>query len=337
MFTDAAEKLVAPEAAKKAEPEFLRKVQGEKSTRHNEKTVWPRSIEKMSNLNERLADMDEMGVDVQVISPSPTQYYYWANDELAEEIVEKINTNIVEQCSWHPERLVPTGTVAMQNPKLAVKQLRHCINDLGMVGVEISNLINGVEISDSRYDEFWSTAELLGCPVFIHPLGTSLGERVNEYYLANIIGQPLETTITLSKLILSGAFDRYPGLKLIAAHGGGYLPGYFGRIDHGYKVRPEARTCKDTPSSYLRKIWFDSVVYSPELLNQLIEIVGGSKVMIGTDYPFDMGIDDVHSLVEGVKGLAPTSMKDILGRNALELYKPLMDKWLKINEIKESA
>lgn len=328
MFTELAETLVAGQAVKKSEPELLRKVQGVASTERNERLVWPRSIKKMTSLEQRISDMDEMGVDVQIVSPSPTQYYYWTEDDLSEHVVDAINENLVEQCSKHHERLMPMGTVSMQNPKLAVKQLKKCINEYGMVGVEISNLINGIEISNSLYDEFWGQAELLKCPVFIHPLGTSLGERVNTHYLANIIGQPLETTVTLTKLILEGVLDRHPELKIIAAHGGGYLPSYFGRLDHGYQVRPETQTCSKKPSEYLKQIWFDSVVYEPEILSHILDVVGVDQLLIGTDYPFDMGVDDVHGLVAKLNKLDPSAIKNILGRNAQNLFGPLIEKWL---------
>lgn len=333
MFTELAETLVAGQQVKTSEPELLRRVQGAKSTEHNEKTVWPRSILKMSSLAERINDMDEMGVDVQIVSPSPTQYYYWAEDDLSENIVEAINENLVEQCSKHHERLMPMGTVSMQNPKLAVKQLKKCVQEYGMVGVEISNLINGVEISSAVFDEFWAQAESLKCPVFIHPLGTTLGERVNTHYLSNIIGQPLETTVTLAKLILEGVLDRYPELKIIAAHGGGYLPSYFGRLDHGYSVRPETHTCAKKPSDYLKQVWFDTVVYDPKILSHIISVVGVDQLLVGTDYPYDMGIDDVHKLISGLNELEPSAIKNILGRNALNLFGPLIEQWIS----KESA
>lgn len=202
-----------------------------------------------------------------------------------------------------------------------------------MVGVEISNLINGVEISSSVFDEFWAQAESLKCPVFIHPLGTTLGERVNTHYLSNIIGQPLETTVTLAKLILEGVLDRYPELTIIAAHGGGYLPSYFGRLDHGYSVRPEAHTCSKKPSEYLKQVWFDTVVYDPRILSHIISVVGVDRLLVGTDYPYDMGIDDVHKLISGLNESEPSATKDILGRNALNLFGPLIEQWI----AKESA
>lgn len=153
----------------------------------------------------------------------------------------------------------------------------------------------------------------------IYPLGTSLGERVNQFYLTNIIGQPLETTIALSNLIFGGVLDRCPVVKIVAAHGGGYLPVYIGRSGHGHKVRPEAGKIQKRPSEYLKQIYFDSLVYSPKQLQNLIAQVGASQIVVGTDYAFNMGDYDVHELIEGLSGLGETEQAMILGGNALRL------------------
>jgi aminocarboxymuconate-semialdehyde decarboxylase len=220
--------------------------------------------------------------------------------------------------------LTPTGSrglgnVALQHPELSVQQLAECVGKFGLRGVEISSAVNGLELSDSRFDRFWSKAEELGCLVFIHPLGTSLGERVNRHYLGNIIGQPIETTIALSHLIFGGVLDRHPGLKICAAHGGGYLPSYVGRSDHGFAVRPEAAKIKHKPSEYLKRIYFDSLVYTPEGLRHLIEEVGAAHILLGTDYPFDMGAYEPHKFLAAVPGLTEQQREQILGGNAARL------------------
>jgi aminocarboxymuconate-semialdehyde decarboxylase len=188
-----------------------------------------------------------------------------------------------------------------------------------MRGVEISTAVNGLELDDPKFARFWARAEELGCLVFIHPFGTSLGERLNRFYLQNIIGQPIETTIALSHLIFGGVLDRHPGLKILAAHGGGYLPSYTGRSDHGYQERPDAHSMLRAPSEYLRQIYFDTLVYKPECLHHLIEQVGATQVVLGTDYPFDMGSYDVHGLLENVRGLSEEDRSAILGGNAARL------------------
>jgi len=255
------------------------------------------------------------------VSPSPTQYYYWADPDLARELVRTQNEAIAESCGRHAERLRGLGNVALQHPELATEQLEQAVKRLGLVGVEVSTSINGLELADEKHEKFWAKAESLGAIVFIHPMGTSLGERMNRFYLQNLIGNPAETAIALSYLIFGGTLDRHPGLKILAAHGGGYLPAYVTRSDHGHAVRPEAQGMRHQPSEYLRRIWFDSLVYDPAALRRLIDVVGASQVVVGTDYPFDMGHYDVHGLVGAVPGLTPAERAAILGGNAQRLLR----------------
>jgi aminocarboxymuconate-semialdehyde decarboxylase len=314
------EPLVAGQPQKQAEPELMLKSIGEDSVAHNNAVMLPRAFPKLTKLEQRLADMDAAGVDVQVISPSPNQYYYWADYELAREVVRLQNEHITEMCARHPERFVGLGTLALQHPQLAVEQLIHAVKTLGLKGVEISTAVNGNELDAPLLTPFWAKAQELGALVFIHPFGTTLGERVRSHYLSNIIGQPLETTIALSHLIFGGVLDRYPGLKIVAAHGGGYLPSYCGRSNHGHEVRPEARAgAKRAPIEYLREMWFDSVVYEPQALKHLVDVVGATQIVIGTDYPFDMGHYDPRGLVAATPDLTDTDRARILGGNAAAL------------------
>ena len=211
----------------------------------------------------RLAAMDAMGVDIQVVSTSPTQYYYWAEAPLAEKVVAAANEHIAKLVTAHPDRLDGFAAVSLQHPQLAAEQLRHVVRTLGLKGVEISTRTNELELADPSLDPFWAASEDLGVVVFIHPLGCSLGERLDSYYLSNVIGNPAETTVALSHLIFGGVLDRHPGLQVCAAHGGGYLPMCSGRSDNAFNVRPESRTTAKSPSEYLRQIWFDALVYTP--------------------------------------------------------------------------
>jgi len=305
--------------AKIAEMAELMAGMGPASVEHNNKVMLPSAGPRLVNLDMRLADMDSMGVDIQVVSPSPTQYYYWADADLAESFVRVQNEAIAELCEQHPTRLMGLGNAALQHPELSVRQLEYAVQELGLKGVEISTTVGGVELSDRRFDAFWAKCEELSCVVFIHPFGTSLGERINQFYLGNTIGQPLETTVALSSLIFDGTLDRHPGLKLLAAHGGGYLPTYIGRSDHAWRVRPEAGAPRKAPSEYLRQIWFDTVVYQPLALRHLIEQVGVDQVIVGTDYPFDMGHYQIHQLLDAVEGLDEEGRKKILSGNARKL------------------
>jgi aminocarboxymuconate-semialdehyde decarboxylase len=317
----AVESLVAERPQKQAEPDSLLKAMGAASVAHNNAVMLPRAFPKLTRLEARLADMDAMGVDVQVISPSPTQYYYWADYDLAREVVRIQNEHIASLCAQHPERLVGLGTLALQHPSLAVEQLTHAVRTLGLKGVEISTSVNGSELDAPSLAPFWERAQELGAIVFIHPFGTTLGERVSSHYLNNIIGQPLETTIALSHLIFGGVLDRHPGLKIVAAHGGGYLPSCVGRSNHGYEVRPEARAAaKRAPIEYLREMWFDSLVYEPLALKHLADTVGTTQIVIGSDYPFDMGQYEPRKLVAATPGLTELDRDRILGGNAAALF-----------------
>jgi aminocarboxymuconate-semialdehyde decarboxylase len=230
------------------------------------------------------------------------------------------NEAIAALVATKPDRLSGLATVALQHPALAANQLKHAVKVLGLRGVEISSSVNGRELSDPGLEPFWATAQELAVVVFLHPFGTTLGERVTSHYLVNTIGQPLETTIALSHLIFGGVLDAYPGLKIVAAHGGGYLPTYSGRSDHAFAVRPEAATKTRTkPSEHLRRIWFDSVVYEPQALKTLVDHVGVSQLVVGSDYPFDMGNYDIHALVNETPGLTDTERAAILGGNAADL------------------
>lgn len=318
-FVPEVEKLVKDRPEKRAEPEIQRRVMGAASAEYNATTMLPAAFPKLTSVEARLRDMDAMGVDIQVVSPTSVQHYYWADLDLARDAVRTTNEKIAEQCTQHPDRLVALGNVALQHPELSIEQLEHCIGTLGMRGVEISTAVNGHELDDPAFARFWAKAEELGCLVFIHPFGTSLGERVNRFYLQNVIGQPIETTIALSHLIFGGVLDRHPGLKILAAHGGGYLPFYTGRSDHAYGARPDAHVMKRAPSEYLRQIFFDTLVYSGASLRNLVAQVGASQIVAGTDYPFDMGSYDVHDLIEAVDSLSAEDRAAILGGNAVKL------------------
>ena len=319
MLTPAVEEMVAAAPQKLAEADLLKAVQGDASVDHNLQVMFPEAFRKMSTLQERLADMDRTGVDLQVVSPSPTQYYYWADRELAGRLVRTQNEYIAAQCEQAKGRLRAMGAVALQHPDLAIEQMRYCVRELGMVGVEVSSLVNGQDLTEPAFRAFWAAAAELGCVVFLHPLGTSLGARLAGHYLSNSIGQPTETTVALAKLIHSGLFDTHPALKLLAAHGGGYLAGNAARLDHGWQVRPEARSCRHRPSEYLKRIFFDSVVYDPDALTHLVRTVGAPQVLAGSDYPYDMGIDDLHSLTQA-SGLNEAQRAMVLGLNACRLF-----------------
>ena len=316
MFVPEVQAIVAGSAGQQAETASLNRTFGADSLAINAdqlEVIGP----KLMTLAARFDDMDAMGVDMQVISLSPTQYFYTVDDrDMASSVTTAANERIAETCAAHPDRLAGLGTVSLQYPDLAAAQLHRAMRDQGLRGVEISSHVNGANISDRQFDAFWTTADELGAIVFLHPWGTNVGDRLKRHYLGNTVGQPMETAIALSNLIFEGTLDRHPGVKIVAAHGGGYLPLYINRSDHAYSVRPEVCGCAHHPSTYLSRIWFDSLVYEPEHLRRLIEVVGASQVVLGTDYPFDMGHYDPAGLFTN---LDPDTQAAIAGGNAAAL------------------
>ncbi|WP_150236607.1 amidohydrolase family protein [Nocardiopsis quinghaiensis] len=277
--------------------------------------------ERLSRLTEvcaRLADMDAAGVDVQVVSPSPSHYHYWAGRGLAERAHKLANEGVAAHCAGAPDRLVGLGLVPLQHPDLAVEALDHALS-LGLRGVEISSHAPGRELSDSAYEPLWARAAETGAVLFLHPFGCTLDERLDRWYLSNIVGQPAENAVALSHLVFSGVLDRHPDLRIVAAHGGGYLPTHLGRADHGWRVRPDARGCADPPSTYLRRMWFDSLVHDPAVLRHLVEAVGADRVVLGSDHPFDMGTDAPVDALRAA-GLGPDALAAIGGGNAAALF-----------------
>jgi aminocarboxymuconate-semialdehyde decarboxylase len=272
---------------------------------------------RLTDVGVRLADMAAMGVAVQVVGPMP-MHHYWAGPALAEKLARLTNEAVAATCAQAPDRLLGLGTVPLQHPELAVRELRSAL-DAGLRGISVSTTVNGRELDDPAHEPALACAEELGAVVFVHPWGCSLGSRLADHYLGNTVGQPVETTVALSRLIFSGTLDRYPRLRLVCAHGGGYLPTYLGRSDHAWRIRPDAAGCLRPPSEYLRRIWFDSLVYTPEGLRHLVEAVGADRVVLGTDYPFDMGVDDPVQRVEAAN-LDEKTRTAILGGTAAELF-----------------
>jgi aminocarboxymuconate-semialdehyde decarboxylase len=277
-------------------------------------------IPKLTSVPVRLADMDAQGVDVQWVSASPNHFYPWAPEGLAVWAANEANRLVAEHVAEAPERLVGLGLVPLQHPERIVECLDDAVLGRGLAGVEISSFAGDVELSDERLEPFWARAAELGAVVFLHPFGCSLDERLDRFYLSNTVGQPVENAVALSHLIFAGVLDRHPDLTIVAAHGGGYLPFAIGRSDRAWRVRPEAQRCAHAPSTYLPKIWFDTVVHDPEALRRLVEVAGESRVLLGSDYPFDMGLDNPVEFIEEA-GLDAGVVDGILGGNAEALLR----------------
>ncbi len=271
----------------------------------------------LNGLDRRLADMDRLGIDVQAISPSPGQYFYFTDAETGNAAARAVNDGMAESVALHPDRLVGMGTVPLQNPAMAIAEMKRCVKDLDLRGIEISSNVNGKDLHAEEFFPFWAAAEELGVLVFIHPLGFTHAQRMSEYYFNNLIGNPLESTLAVGHLIFGGVLDAYPGLKICVAHGGGYIPGYWGRMDHGWRARGDcSEHCRHEPSSYLRKLWLDTLVFDQDQLESLVRTHGADKLCMGSDYPFDMSEPDpvgFHALLDDA------AQARILGANAAEL------------------
>ena len=266
----------------------------------------------------RLASMDAQGIDVQWVSASPNHFYPWAEEQLAVWIAQEANRLIAEHVANAPDRMTGLGVVPLQHPSRILECVDDAILGRGLAGIEISSFAGDVELSDPRLEPMWARIAELGAVVFLHPFGCSLDERLDRFYLANTVGQPTENAVALSHLIFSGVLDRHPDLKLVAAHGGGYLPFAIGRSDHAWRVRPEAQVCADVPSSYLKRLYFDTVVHDDRALRHLVEVAGADRVLLGSDFPFDMGLDDPVATLRAA-GLADDVVAGILGGNAERL------------------
>lgn len=278
---------------------------------------------RLTGVDARIEEMDLQGIDIQAVSLYVGQYHYWAERDLADKLVRIQNESLAALCATHPDRLVGLGAVALHFPELAAAQMAQAVKEYAFRGFMITGSVNGEEISAPRFNPFWRKAEELDILVFIHPRGFVEGDPRFEGHgwLGNTIGNPLETTVALSHMIFDGFFDRFPGLKICAAHGGGYLPTYIGRSDNCYALDPRCQHMKKKPSEYLKQLHFDTLVYSPDVLRNLISTVGADRIVIGTDFPFPVASRDPLGDVLNVEGLDDGAKEAILGTTAAKLLK----------------
>jgi aminocarboxymuconate-semialdehyde decarboxylase len=316
-----------PEAAEIAEPHFKPEMEpailfANEMTRE---VNMQQNVDRMPHLttvDHRLIDMDAMGIDLQTIIPPPFQAYYWLPPEICMQASEIVNNGLAEIVDNMPDRFVAFGTIPLNDADMAVTELERGVTKLGLKGFQILTNVNGSEISDPRLDKFWAKAQELDTLIFIHPNGFTSAERFKDHYFNNVIGNPLETTIAVHRLIFDGVMERFPDLRILLAHGGGYLPAYSGRIDHVWGARGDGRVNIDKePTSYLKKMWLDTVVFTPHQLKYLIEQYGTDKIVMGTDYPYDMGDYNPVELVDLVDTLDGSEKAAIWGGNAKSLLK----------------
>ncbi|HEX8010031.1 MAG TPA: amidohydrolase family protein [Casimicrobiaceae bacterium] len=279
---------------------------------------------KLSTIEVRLKDMDRMGIDIQAVSPAPNQTYYWTDPDLGVELARMVNDRLAEIVASWPERFVALGTVPLQRVELAVAELERCVRKLGLRGVEINPSVNGMDLTDPRLnlEAFFAKAQALDAVIFMHPIGFTQGARLIDHYFNNVIGNPMETTIAASHLIFDGVLQRNPKLKIVLPHAGGYLAHYWARMDHAYRARADCRTVINRPpSSYLEKMYFDTISFDPRMLRQMIDRYGPDHLLLGTDYPYDMGERDPVGLIASVPRLKRAERDLIEGDNAARLLK----------------
>jgi len=275
--------------------------------------------ERITSHDRRLTDLDAMGVDFQLVMPPPPQCYYTVPVEIAVEAARMVNDGIAEFVAKMPDRFAGLGSVPMPDGNEAAKELERCVGKLGLKGAQVLTNVAGRELSDPAFAPFWRKAEALGALIVLHPSGFTEGKRFARFSFSNTIGNPLETTIALHYLIFDGVLERHPNLKILAVHGGGYLAAYSGRIDHAWGARSDAHgDLPHPPTSYLKKIYFDSVVFTPHQLAELVRLYGADRIIMGTDYPFDMADYDPIGHVAGA-GLDQAAIAAVAGGNAKRL------------------
>lgn len=265
-----------------------------------------------------LKEMDHAGVDAVLLCPWVSLVRYDAEAEESLASCQVQNYALAALSESYPGRIAGLGLVPLQDIPLAIRELERLMKT-GLKGVEIGTHINGMYPGDARFRPFWEACEALGVLVFIHPVEGGGRAELSDYYMWNVIGNPMETTIAAGHLILSGVLDAYPRLKILLAHGGGALPYLHGRLDRGFEQRPEInRMIARPPTEYLKQFYFDTLTHDPALLRGLVELVGADHVLLGSDYPFDMGSEKPVDFVRS-SGLAPDVESRILGDNAARL------------------
>jgi aminocarboxymuconate-semialdehyde decarboxylase len=280
------------------------------------KTVYPVYPTGGFDIGRRLRDMDALGVDVQVLSVTPTTYLYNQDASLCAATSTIQNDQMAKHIAAHPTRFMGIATLPMQAPERAADELKRAMTKLGLRGAMIASNIAGKNLDDPNLEPLWATAEELGAFIFVHPYNMAAADRTTSYYLANLIGNPLDTTIAAACLFFGGVMDRYPKLKVCLAHGGGFTPYQAARWEHGWAVRPEPkRNIKEQPTNIIDRFFYDTILHSGRVLEALIGLAGASRVLLGSDYPYDMTLRDC---VRHVRGLSiPEADKDaILGGHA---------------------
>jgi aminocarboxymuconate-semialdehyde decarboxylase len=286
-----------------------------------DKAQFPDLARRFNTLEARFADMARMGVDHQVVLPAPGQQHYWAELDLLVEVSRLQNAHVAKLVAQAAGRCTGLGTLPMTAPDRAPDEAAHAVEVLGLKGFQIDTRAGAMELSDPALDPLWRRLVALDVPLVLHPLGFSDGARLGPFFMVNTVGNPLEEVIAANHLVLGGVLDRHPALRVQIVHGGGFYPFLVGRLDHAWKRRPELRKLTaEPPSAYLRSFWYDTVVFDPRLLRMLFELVGPGRIMLGSDYPFDMGDDDPRATLAAAS-LPPAEIAAITGGTARSFFR----------------
>jgi aminocarboxymuconate-semialdehyde decarboxylase len=272
-----------------------------------------------SNLELRLSIMDSQGVDMQLLSPARTYFFYWMAPEESLAYAQWLNQCLADAVAKYPKRFLALGSAPLQEPAQAVLEIERAVTKLGLRGVEVASNVNGRYFDDPGLTPFWEAAQALDVLIFVHPNQVVGAERMKEYNLANLIGNPTDTSLAVAKLIFGGVLERFPKLKIILAHGGGFLPYTWGRLDRGFRIQDSTKAkIPKRPSEYLKLLHFDTITHSAMALEYLVANFGADKVLLGSDYPYDMGDPQPVEALREAK-LSAAQVEAITSINACKL------------------
>lgn len=278
-------------------------------------------LDAFRDVTERLCRMDRRGIRMQVLSLSAQVHVSWGDGALALALAQIVNDEYARLAAEHPARFAGIAALPLHEPRRALEELERAVRVKGLRGAGFISNVEGVYLDDQRFWPLYEAAQALGVPIVIHPAGPAGRDKMREYELVNFVGFPLDTTLTAARMIFGGVLERFPRLRVLLYHGGGQIPYILGRWDHGYQARPAARAAiPRPPSAYLPAFAFDTIVHAPGALAFLVATVGAGRVVVGTDYPYDMADDDPVGSVRAAPGLGQADRDRILHGNAAALF-----------------